>query len=114
MSSHPSLDTGLSQCALVLAELQLHPGEWVPMPRLVLCSGSYNVHSRIADLRKRGHAILHKNTRKPGSKTIQSFYQLTPPPSPSPSPSASSAPSAFRFSPESQTNPTPLPHDPRP
>ena len=79
MSTHPSLETGLSQCDLILAELQVSRGHWVPMPRLVVCSGSYNVHSRIADLRKRGHVILHENRRKQGSRVVQSYYQLSQP-----------------------------------
>ena len=73
-TSHPSLETGLSQCACILAELERFAGEWVSLGRLHACSASMNVHSRIADLRKRGHLIQHKNIRK--GRMIQSFYQL--------------------------------------
>ena len=76
MTDHPSTTAGTSQCASILAELQRHAGEWVAMPRLVLCSGSYNVHSRISDLRKAGHSIIHENRRRKGQTTIQSFYQI--------------------------------------
>lgn len=69
------LSAGQSQCALILAELQRRPGEWVPMPELWRVSGAFAVHSRIADLRKRGYVIVHKNTHQPDG-SIHSFYQL--------------------------------------
>ena len=75
-TTHPSIESGSSQCACILAELELHAGEWVAMPRLVLCSGAYAVHSRIADLRKRGHRIEQRNERPKGKKSIHSFYRL--------------------------------------
>jgi hypothetical protein len=78
-TTHPSLSAGLSQCDRILAELQRCAGEWVAMPRLARLSGAYAVHSRVADLRKRGHPILHENRRTPGSKVIRSFYQLSLP-----------------------------------
>lgn len=68
---------GESQETLILAHLQKHLGEWVPMPELYSVSGSMAVHSRIAGLRKLGCNIEHKNERKPGSRTILSFYKLT-------------------------------------
>ena len=65
---------GLSQCDKILAVLQDYRGEWVPLPRLHQASGSYVVHSRIADLRKRGHAIDHRNEHREG--VVHSFYRL--------------------------------------
>jgi len=76
LSNHPSLDAGLSQNACILAELERFTGEWVSLGRLHVASGSMNVHSRISDLRKAGHAILQENRRKPKCRAIQSFYQL--------------------------------------
>jgi hypothetical protein len=75
-SSHPSTVSGNSQCNLILRELKRKKGQWVPMPRLVSCSGSYNVHSRIADCRRRGAVILHENKYKHQGRKVMSFYRL--------------------------------------
>ena len=79
VTEHPSIPAGTSQCACILSELQLQAGEWVSMARLHVSSGSMNVHSRIADLRKRGHTIDHKNERPKGRTAIHSFYRLVLP-----------------------------------
>lgn len=77
ITDHPSPSAGSSQCDIILAELQRCAGEWVPMPQLSQLSGAYAVHSRIADLRKRGYPIPPaKRVTAPGSKTIHSFYRL--------------------------------------
>ena len=76
MSSHPSLAAGSSQCACILAELQQQPCEWVSLVRLHAVSGSMAVHSRINDLRQRGHRIEHRNQRV--KKMIHSFDRLVP------------------------------------
>lgn len=76
MTTHPSLATGSSQCACILAELQQQPGEWVSLVRLHAVSGSMAVHSRINDLRQRGHAIEHRNQRV--KKMVHSSYRLIP------------------------------------
>ena len=73
-TAHPSETAGQSQCDRILAALQQHPGEWIGMPTLCHLSGSYNVHSRIAELRARGHTIEHKNERRDG--LLLSFYRL--------------------------------------
>lgn len=65
---------GVSQCDLILRELQATPGIWVAMPTLCAVSGSYNAHSRIADLRKRGHRIEWRGEHLDGS--IHSFYRI--------------------------------------
>lgn len=54
----------------------LKEGGWWPMPALVAGTGSYNIHSRIAELRKRGHTILNRTTRLPDG-TVASEYQLS-------------------------------------
>jgi hypothetical protein len=68
---------GQSQCAKIFARLVANLGEWVPMPELADLSGSYAVNSRVADLRKRGHKIEHKNEHQPNG-SIHSFYRLLP------------------------------------
>ena len=76
MTTHPSPAAGTSQNSRILTELQRREGQWVAMPSLCRVSGSYNVHSRISDLRRAGHSILQENRRTPGSKLCRSFYQL--------------------------------------
>jgi len=69
---------GVSQADRVLECLQRHLDSWVGMPDLCRYSGSYNVHSRISDLRKRGCNIAQKTERqKDGSN--HSFYKLSAP-----------------------------------
>lgn len=46
-----------SQCAKILAALNEAWPEWVTMPDLVAASGSYNVHTRVDELRGHGHLI---------------------------------------------------------
>ena len=66
-----------SQNDLILARLNRTPGEWVSMPELVAVSGSYNVHSRIDELRhKGGHAIENRTVRAPGSRRHESSYRV--------------------------------------
>lgn len=76
-TSHTSAEAGCSQCDRILSLLTEANGEWVAMPFLSLKSRSLNIHSRIADLRKRGHSIAHEN-RYVG-KDVHSFYKLNPP-----------------------------------
>ncbi len=47
------------------------------MPRLVAVSGAYAVHSRVSDLRARGHVIAHRNVHRKGQ--VHSFYMLISP-----------------------------------
>jgi hypothetical protein len=63
-----------SQCAIILTRLLDTPNEWVEMPELCRISDSLNAHSRIADLRKRGHTIENKTETINGKK--HSFYRL--------------------------------------
>jgi hypothetical protein len=74
MTNHPSTTAGDSQCAIILATLQKRAGDWVALPLLMRVSRSAAVHSRIADLRARGHRIDHHNLRK--GRQIHSYYRL--------------------------------------
>lgn len=68
--------TAPTQADLILDTLRASGG-WVGMPRLARASGSWNVHSRIAQLRtERGLTIENKVERRPGSRTNLSFYRL--------------------------------------
>jgi len=68
-----------SQCDLIKTELERNAGKWVAMPRLVELSGSYVIHSRISDLRKRlrdtGRTIEQRSERVGGR--CRSEYRLT-------------------------------------
>lgn len=75
-TQHPDTPRGLSQCAAILRALELADGDWIAMPKLCQVSGSYNVHSRIADLRARGHHIEQHNDRCPSTGKILSSYRL--------------------------------------
>lgn len=70
-TTHPA-PVGASQNELILTALE--SGEWVPMPTLCLASGSYNVHSRISDLRRAGYQIQQRNSRC--GRAIHSEYRL--------------------------------------
>lgn len=68
---------GSSQCTRILAELRRRAFETVPMPELArIGSGSPEgfcmVHSRIADLRKKGHVIQQSQEWIDGN--CHSFY----------------------------------------
>lgn len=70
----------MSQCDRIEKELfrgmRLEcAGGWVSMPDLVRCSGSYNVHSRISDLRKRGLNI-EQRLEVLGDGTRASYYRI--------------------------------------
>jgi hypothetical protein len=49
-------------------------GQWVAMPDLVMASASFNIHSRVSDLRKRGHVIEQEG--KSEGRKVKSFYRL--------------------------------------
>jgi hypothetical protein len=75
--NHPSLAAGTSQCSRILAALQSAPGEWVSLPALWKASGSMAVHSRINDLRKRGHIIENQAPVK-NRKCLSSYRLIIP------------------------------------
>lgn len=69
--------TSTAQCSLVLAYLLRFKNKWIPMPELAKISGSLNVHSRIAEVRRRGHTILNRVTQ--GKHNVKcSEYKLVP------------------------------------
>jgi hypothetical protein len=74
-TDHPSPAAGVSQCEAILRVLTDRAGQWVPMPLLASRSGGYAVHSRIADLRRRGHRVDHRNLRI--GRRIHSEYRLS-------------------------------------
>jgi len=64
-----------SQSSVILQILTTLRGRWVSMPDLVTASGGYSVHSRIAELRRRGHVIENQVEQRPGGKRV-SRYRL--------------------------------------
>lgn len=67
-----------SQCGRILRALRRAGGRWVSMPKLVVAGRSYNVHSRIDDLRH-DYGIQIENSVKTvnGAPTSRkSFYRL--------------------------------------
>ena len=73
---------GLSQCDRILAALEAAHGKEVSMVELAHAGsdapgGWCMVHSRIADLRKRGHDIPAARLEKVG-RQMHSFYKLIP------------------------------------
>lgn len=73
-TTHTIKQAGNSQCDRILATLIACRGMWVAMPSLVAASGAYAVHSRISDLRKRGHNIDQISDHTGGG--CRSFYRL--------------------------------------
>jgi hypothetical protein len=67
---------GESQCDRILERLMATPGQWVPMPELYRISGAMAVHSRVADLRKRGVPVEHRNVRQGNRGAVHSFYRV--------------------------------------
>jgi hypothetical protein len=66
-----------TQCAFIVSRLRQVPGEWVSMPELVAVSGSFNIHTRIDEIRHRlGHAVECKIERRQGSRRQFSFYRI--------------------------------------
>lgn len=66
-----------SQCELILNRLRATPGEWVSMPELCDVSGSYNVHTRIDQIRhERGLLVENDIRRKPRDRRQYSYYRL--------------------------------------
>jgi hypothetical protein len=54
-------------------------GCWVSMPALVEATGSYNIHSRAADLRSRGVKVENRTQRNPRTGQTESFYRIPVP-----------------------------------
>ena len=73
---HAATGLGITQCDRIILELTVRKNQWVAMPDLARISGGYAVHSRIAELRKRGHRIDWMQERKPGTRKVWSYYRL--------------------------------------
>ena len=71
---HAATGAGQSQCDRILAELESKRGHWVPMPDLARIAEGYAVHSRIAELRERGHRIESMQDRR--GRKVWSYYRL--------------------------------------
>jgi len=74
-----------SQCHLIFKALAsafehraTNGGGWVAMPKLVEASGSYNVHSRIDELRHR-HGVVIENDTDVSVRPHVSKYRLVLP-----------------------------------
>lgn len=63
---------GESKNAIVLRMLEGRAGEWVSLGELVSAGGGYAIHSRVADLRKAGHAIENQ-VCKDGGWTVSRY-----------------------------------------
>jgi hypothetical protein len=72
-TQYVAANAGKSQADRILGALR-HAAGWAHLPDLVKASGAYAVHSRIADLRKRGHRIEHESVHR--GRAVHSFYRL--------------------------------------
>lgn len=71
-----------SQCKKILDRLQAQGGEgWVAMPELVAVSGSFNIHSRVDELRSK-HGVAIENLTDLSTKPHVSLYRLVRPATP--------------------------------
>ena len=64
-----------SQCAKILETLRAAGNDWVTMPALVQASGSYNIHSRVDELRSK-HGVQIENITDLSVKPHVSRYRL--------------------------------------
>lgn len=64
-----------SQCAKILEVLRAAGNDWVPMPELVRASGSYNIHSRVDELRSK-HGVNIENHTDVSVRPHLSRYRL--------------------------------------
>jgi hypothetical protein len=65
---------GLSQCDRILKRLRAKKGKWVSAYQLHQLTNSLAVHSRISDLRHRGHQIENETEQVRGRQ--HSKYRL--------------------------------------
>jgi hypothetical protein len=64
-----------SQCKKILDALMAAKGQWVSMVALVEVSGSYNVHSRVDELRHK-HGFIIDNETDLTTRPHKSFYRV--------------------------------------
>ncbi len=62
LTNNPARLSKSSQCAKILRALRDAKGGWVSMPKLVKVSGSYNIHTRVDELRGRWGAQIENHT----------------------------------------------------
>ncbi len=65
----------MSQIEAIEKRLRDAAGEWVSMPDLVRVSGSYNIHSRAADLRRQGVTVENTMLEGDDGKKL-SWYRI--------------------------------------
>jgi hypothetical protein len=65
-----------SQCALILGALQSAPGRKIAMPELVRISGSFNIHTRVDELRHVHGFTQIRNETDSSVKPHRSVYWL--------------------------------------
>ena len=65
-----------SQCALILGALQAQPGRKIEMPTLVKLSGSYNIHTRVDELRRVYGYTQIRNSTDTSVRPHRSVYWL--------------------------------------
>lgn len=66
---------GVTQTDTILRVLLERRGEWVSMPELWRASGAFAVHSRVADIRKRGFTV-EQRSRRDQDGTCKSCYRI--------------------------------------
>ena len=64
-----------SQCFKIVAALRKANGNWLGMPALVRASGSYNIHTRVDELRHE-HGYQIENTTDTSVRPHISKYRL--------------------------------------
>lgn len=72
-----ALPRGNSQCGKILAALHAAGGAWLSMPELVEISDSYNIHSRIDELRH-AYGFNIENQTDYSVRPHRSKYRLLP------------------------------------
>lgn len=75
-SEYQSSGAGVSQTDKLIAYLEKHRGEWMPLPTLVAVCGGYAIHSRASDARKLGYNVEQKSYRDFDTGKIHSYYRI--------------------------------------
>ena len=74
-SIHEPMNTRPSQAKLIHAALERKRGCWVSLLHLHHVSGAFAVHSRVAELRRRGYSIENR-TERAEDGACESWYRL--------------------------------------
>lgn len=67
-----------SQTDKLISALMQANGGWLDLPTLVAFTGSYVIHSRAADARKKGYNIENTTERDPLTGQRHSYYRILP------------------------------------